>query len=124
MEKHIPDNPKSDLQKRTEDFALRIIRMYGALPKTTEAQVLGNQVLRSGTSVGAHYAESMRARSNPEFISKIDVLLQELQETEYWLKLLVRAGQTTEKRMHPLLQESLELNAIFTTISKNRKGLK
>ncbi len=117
-------NTKPDLQERTEDFAMRIIRMYSALPKTTEAQVLGKQVLRSGTSVGAHYAESMRARSNPEFISKIDVLLQELQETEYWFKLLMRSGQTTEKRMNPLLQEALELNAIFTTISKKRKALR
>ncbi len=98
--------------------------MYCALPKKTEAQVLGKQALRSGTSVGAHYAESMRSRSNAEYISKTDALLQELQETEYWLKLLVHAKIVAPDRMNPLLQETLELNAIFTTIAKKKKGLK
>ncbi|MDQ4120045.1 MAG: four helix bundle protein [Acidobacteriota bacterium] len=71
---------ESDLKKRTKDFALRIIRLYIALPKTTEAQVLGKQVLRSGTSVGAHYRESCRAKSNADFISKVEGALQELEE--------------------------------------------
>lgn len=72
-----------DLQQRTKDFALRIIRLYVSLPKTTEAQVLGKQVLRSGTSVGAHYREAQRAKSDADFISKIEGGLQELDETCY-----------------------------------------
>jgi four helix bundle protein len=66
------EQPRQDLGKRTKDFALRIIRMYAALPKTTEAQVIGKQVLRSGTSVGAHYREARRAKSDADFISEIE----------------------------------------------------
>ena len=69
-----------DLKTRTKAFALRIIELYSSLPKSTEAQVLGKQVLRSGTSVGAHYRESIRARSNAEFISKLEGGMQELEE--------------------------------------------
>ncbi len=77
-----------DLKIRTKEFALSIIRLYSSLPKTTEAQVMGKQLLRSVTSVGAHYREGSRARSNAEFISKIEGGLQELEETMYWLELL------------------------------------
>jgi four helix bundle protein len=80
-----------DLRDRTKNFALRIVKLYTSLPKTTEAQVLGKQVLRSGTSVGAHYREATRARSNAEYISKIEVGLQELEESIYWLELLSEA---------------------------------
>jgi four helix bundle protein len=72
---------KPDLKVRTREFALRIIRLYTALPRTTEAQVIGKQVPRSGTSVGANYREATRARSSAEFISKIETALQELEET-------------------------------------------
>jgi len=71
------------LQIRTKEFALRIVRMFAALPRSTEAQVLGKQVLRSGTSVGAIYREANRARSKPEFIAKIGDCLKELDETAY-----------------------------------------
>ncbi len=74
-----------DLKARTSQFALRIVRLYCALPKSTEAQVLGKQVLRSGTSVGAQYHEATRSRSPAEFVSKIEGGLQELEETRYWL---------------------------------------
>ena len=77
-----------DLKQRTKEFALRIVRLYVALPKTTESQVLGKQLLRSGTSVGAHYREAQRAKSNADFISKIEGGLQELDETCYWLELI------------------------------------
>src|SRR5689334_14327084 len=86
-----PDVKQRDLRIRTKKFALRIIRLYASLPKTTEAQVIGKQVLRSGTSPGAHYCEAMRARSVAEFISKIEGALQELEETIYWLELLIEA---------------------------------
>ena len=75
-----------DLRKRTKDFALRIIRLYSSLPSSTVAQVIGKQVLRSGTSVGAHYREAFRSRSDAEFISKIEVGLQELEETTNFVR--------------------------------------
>ena len=77
-----------DLDTRTKQFSLRIIRLYSSLPKSTVAQVIGKQLLRSGTSVGAHYSESRRSRSSAEFISKLEVGLQELEETKYWMELL------------------------------------
>lgn len=86
------DRKPQDLQVRTKDFSLRVVRMYSALPKSTEAQVLGKQVLRSGTSVGANYREATRARSKAEFIAKIGDCLKELDETAYWLDLLAESG--------------------------------
>ncbi len=112
---------KRDLSDRTKAFALRIIRLYSALPKTTEAQVLGKQVLRSGTSVGAHYREANRARSTAEFVSKIGGGLQELEETGYWLELLIESGLVEPEKLNSLLQETQELIAIFVTLSKNSK---
>ncbi|HXG12156.1 MAG TPA: four helix bundle protein [Gemmataceae bacterium] len=86
------DTKPIDLKLRTRQFAIRVIRLFSALPNTTEAQVLGKQLLRSGTSVGAHYREAMRSRSNAEFISKLEGGLQELEETAYWLELLGDTG--------------------------------
>lgn len=105
-----------DLKARTKQFALRVIRLYTSLPKTTEAQVLGKQVLRSATSVGAQYREAQRAKSNADFISKVEGSLQELEETAYWLELLVEAGIVPEARLAPLLQETDELLAILVSI--------
>src|SRR5437016_14298772 len=86
------DKPQ-DLKPRTKAFALRIIHQYSKLPKSnTVAQVLGKQVLRSGTSAGANYREASRGRSKAEFISKIGGCLKEIEETEYWLELLVDSG--------------------------------
>src|ERR1044071_8043457 len=101
-----------DLETRTTDFALRIIKLFSALPKTTEAQVIGKQLIRSGTSVGAHYREAKRARSTAEFISKIESGLQELEETIYWLELLIDSGIIPQARLANLCQEADELMAI------------
>jgi four helix bundle protein len=111
-----------DLKPRTTDFALRIVRLFSALPKTPEAQVLGKQVLRSGTSVGANYREAHRARSKAEFIAKLGDVLKELDETDYWLELLVASRIVTPAKLAPLRRECDELIAIFTTISKRAKG--
>lgn len=112
-----------DLKPRPKAFALRVIRMYPGLPKNdTVAQVLGKQVLRSGTSVGANYREASRGRSKPEFISKIGDCLKEIEETAYWLELLVDSGCVPASRMTDLLDETRQLIAIFTTVSKNAKG--
>jgi len=112
-----------DLKPRTKAFALRIIRMYSKLSKTNPvAQVLGKQVLRSGTSVGANYREASRSRSKAEFISKIGDCLKEIEETEYWLELLVDSGCVAAGKMAELLDETRQLIAIFTTIDKRSKG--
>ena len=111
-----------ELRGRTKQFALRVIRIFGALPKTEVARVLGRQVLRSGTSVGANYREAYRARSGPEFVSKIGDCLKELEETTYWLELLVDSGTVFARKMAALLQETNELLAIFATISKKTKA--
>ena len=112
---------EKDLKIRTKAFALRIVRMFSQLPKTVEAQVMGKQVLRSGTSVGANYREANRSRSDAEFIAKIGDCLKELDETEYWLELLVDSEVVPSPRMTELLDETNQLLAIFTTISKNTK---
>jgi four helix bundle protein len=114
--------PLPDLRTRTKQFALRILRMFVSLPKTEEAQVLGKQALRSGTSVGAHYREGHRARSTAEFISKLEVGVQELDETAYWLELLVEGGVVPENKLKDLQNETNELTAIFVTCIKRAKG--
>jgi four helix bundle protein len=111
-----------NLVERTTEFALRIVRMFVGLPKTDEARVLGKQVLRSGTSVGANYREAQRARSKAEFIAKIGDCLKELDETSYWLELLVRADIVPSQKLSALRHENEQLLAIFTTISKKAKG--
>jgi len=123
MNREIEKTPE-DLKTRTKAFALRIIKLYVALPKSTEAQVMGKQVLRSGTSVGAHYRESIRARSDAEIISKIEGGLQELEETQYWLELLTESGVVPEDRLSSLLQEADELTAILVTCVKKVKERK
>ena len=111
-----------DLRIRLREYALRIVRMYSALPKTTEAQVLGKQVLRSGTSVGANHREAHRSRSKAEFIAKIGDCLKELDETDYWLDLLVAAEIVPATKMESLIDETDQLLAILTTISKKAKA--
>jgi len=115
------NEPPYDLRERTKSFALRVIRMFVALPKTEEARVLGKQVLRSGTSVGANFREAHRARSKAEFIAKVGDCLKELDETSYWLELLSESGIVTAGKLSSLQDENNQLLAILTTISKNSK---
>lgn len=115
------ESARNDLRGRTKAFALRIVRMFTALPKTTEAQVLGKQVLRSGTSVGANYHEAYRSRSRAEFIAKAGDCLKELEETAYWLELLEEGGIVDAARLKDLRQETDELIAIFVTIVKRAR---
>jgi four helix bundle protein len=110
-----------DLKERTKRFALLVIKMYSILPKTTVARVLGNQVLRSGTSVGANYREASRARSTAEFIAKMGDCLKELDESLYWFELLVESGVVPGVKMANIMSEANELTAIFVTIIKNTK---
>ena len=111
-----------DLKQRTKEFAIRIIRLYAALPKTTELQVIGKQFLRSGTSVGAHYRESQFAKSDADFVSKIEGGLQELEETAYWLELLDEMQLFNSELLKPIREETGELTAIFVTIVKKVKS--
>lgn len=115
------EEQKRDLRTRTKQFALRILRLYSSLPRTTPAQVLGKQVLRSGTSVGAHYREATRARSVAEFISKLECGLQELEETVYWLELLAEGGVVLPPRLFELTREAEELISIFVSSARTAK---
>ena len=113
---------QKDLKVRTKEFALQIIRLYSSLSKTTVAQVLGRQLLRSGTSVDAHYYEAQRAKSNADFISKIEGALQELDETIYWLELLESSGFIATERLNSINKEINELISIFVSIVKAVKS--
>lgn len=113
-----------NLRDRTKQFALEIIRTYAALPPITEAQVIGKQVLRSGTSVGAHYREASRSRSTAEYISKIGGGLQELEETLYWLELLTESQIVPASKLQGLIQEAQEIMAILGTMLKKAKQSK
>jgi four helix bundle protein len=112
---------RGDLKVRTKEFALSVVRLYSDLPKRREAQVIGDQILRSGTSVGAHFREAQRAKSRPDFISKIEGGMQELEETVYWLELLEETGFATIEILKPLKTEADELMAIFVTIARKTK---
>ncbi|MDA0241852.1 MAG: four helix bundle protein [Chloroflexi bacterium] len=107
-----------DLRVRTKEFALRIIKLYAALPPTTVAQIMGKQVLRSGTSVGANYREGYRARSTAEFLAKLGLCRQELEETAYWLELLSDSETMPADKLVALQDETSQLIAILTSIIK------
>jgi four helix bundle protein len=112
-----------DLKSRTRNFALRVVRLYSALPKQTESQVIGKQLLRAGTSVGAHYREGLRARSKSEYAAKLNAGLMELEETLYWLELLEGSGIISGRRLAPLKTEVGELSAIFVTLIKQARKI-
>ena len=113
--------PQNDLRQRTKTFALRVIRLFSGLPKTTEGRVLGTQVLRSGTSIGANYREAFRGRTRAEFIAKCGDCLREIEETAYWLELLAESGIMAAEKLSTLRDEIDELTAIFVTILKRSK---
>lgn len=114
---------RQDLKKRTRVFAIEIVRLYSSLPKSTEAQVLGRQLLRAGTSVGAQYAESQRAKSNKDLINKVEGALQEAEEVLYWLDLLTEMKLGGVDKLAALSKEANELIAIFVTIVRKVKRL-
>ena len=110
------------MKARTKAFAVTVVRFYAALPKSTAAQVLGRQLLRSGTSVGAQYREACRAKSDADFISKVEGCLQELEETAYWLEIIVGAGILQPEATAPVMGETRQLTAIFTTVVRRVKA--
>jgi len=101
------------LRARTKAFAIRIVRFFQSLPKSEEARILGRQVLRAGTSVAANYRAAGRARSKAEFIAKIGTVVEEADETVFWLELLVDTGIVRKEQVGELLAEANELLAIF-----------
>jgi four helix bundle protein len=101
------------MRRRTKEFALRIIKLFRALPKTEEARILGRQVLRSGTAVAANYRSACRARSRADFISKIGITVEEADETAFCLDLIVDAGIIKRPKLESLLTEANELVRIF-----------
>jgi len=112
---------EKDLLSRTFFYARKIVAFYASLPSSTAAQVLGKQLLRSGTSVGANYREANQGRSRAEFLAKMGDCLKELSETDYWLELLNAEDLGDQRGRVHLLQETRELIAIFTAIIKNTK---
>jgi four helix bundle protein len=122
MKMALVGNPQ-DLKARTRQFALRILRLYQALPAKEEARILGRQVLRSGTSVGANYRAACRARSKAEFISKLGIVLEEADETVFWLELLLEGGIVKHEKLDALLKEAEELTSIFVTSLCTAKGI-
>jgi four helix bundle protein len=111
-----------DISVRTKQFALRIARLYSSLPKDTLSQVFGKQLLRSGTSVGAHVREGRHSRSDAELYSKVSVALQELEETRYWTELLQDANIVKPERLMNLKDEMDQLKAILYSAMRKIKG--
>ena len=109
------------LRERTKRFALRILKLHAALPRSVAAQTIGKQLLRSGTSVAANFREASRARSNAEFVAKIGVIEQELDESALWLELLVGGGFVPEIKLAELRKEADELIRIMIAAAKATK---
>ncbi|HEY2979583.1 MAG TPA: four helix bundle protein [Anaerolineales bacterium] len=111
-----------ELKARTKQFGLRAIRVVEALPASKTANVIGNQLLRSGTSVGANYRSACRARSKPDFISKASIALEEADESQYWMELLIEAGIVSAESLNGLTKEANELVAILTASVKTARN--
>ena len=111
-----------NLVDRTRDFALRVIRLWSALPSNRTADVIVRQLLRSGTSPGAHFREALRARSKSEYVAKLNGGLMELEETLYWLEIVEGANLMTKEKLESLRAETSEIIAIFVSLIKKWKG--
>ena len=110
------------LKHRTKDFALRVLKLYRALPRTEEARILGKQLLRASTSVGANYRAACRGRSRPEFIAKLGIVLEEADETVFWLELFQEGNIFPPEKLRDLIREANELVAIFVASVRTAKG--
>lgn len=103
-----------ELRNRTKHFAIRVVRLVNTLSKSYDGRIIGAQILRSGTSVAANYRAVCRARTKKEFISKVRIVLEEVDETQFWLEILHECGYVRTEKIIDLLKESSELVAIFT----------
>lgn len=113
-----------DMKKRTRAFALRVIRLAESLPNTPTARVIRNQMLRCGPSVGANYRAACRAKSRPDFISKMGTVEEEADETIYWMELLIDAEIVKRSRISDLLDEADQILSIVITSIKTAKGIR
>jgi four helix bundle protein len=104
---------QAELKKRTKSFALRIINLVESLPRKRTADVIGKQLLRCGTSVGANYRASNRAKSRADFVFKLSIVEEECDESLYWMELLVEAGVVKERLLQPLMKEADEILSIM-----------
>ncbi|HWG87632.1 MAG TPA: four helix bundle protein [Candidatus Acidoferrales bacterium] len=118
LEKH------RDLRRRTQDFALRILKMSRALPRNREADVIARQVLRSGMSVAANYRAAGQGRSKAEFIAKLGIVIEETDETIFWLEMLGKSGIVRPARLEALLEEANQLLAVFGASWRTARGNK
>ena len=109
---------EQELKNRTKAFALRVMKLVGALPDGAVARTIGNQLIRSGTSVGANYRAACRGRSKAEFIAKLGIVVEEADETCYWLELIIEGHLLAANLVEPLLQEANELTAIMVASRK------
>lgn len=112
---------QDEMKIRTKQFALRVIRLIESLPKTRSANVIGNQLLRSATSVGANYRASCRAKSTADFVSKLAIVEEEADESMYWIELLIEAGIIRKRRLADLLDEADQLLLIVIASIKTTK---
>jgi four helix bundle protein len=115
---------KDELKQRTKAFALRVMTLVDHLPNNAKGRVLSDQLLRSGTSVGANYRAACRARSTAEFISKLGNVLEEADESAYWMELIIEAELLPRDQIEPLLDEANELTAIFFTARRTAQRAK
>ena len=113
-----------ELKKRTKQFAPRVLKLTAALSKTTEARVIQNQLARAGTSVATNYRASCRARSRAEFVAKIGVVIEEADESCFWMKLIIEGKILPATKVNVLLQEANELTAILTASRKTAQDNK
>ncbi|NLN38843.1 MAG: four helix bundle protein [Smithella sp.] len=109
---------QEELKQRTKAFAVRIVRLVEALPPTTVGRTFANQIVRSGTSVAANYRAACRSRSKAEFAAKLGIVIEEADETAFWLEMIIEAGIVPKDRIDSLLQEANELVAIFVSSRK------
>ena len=113
-----------ELRERTKQFAIRVINLYRALPKAQEARIIGNQLLRSATSVAANYRAVCRARTKAEFTAKLGLVVEEADETVFWLELLVDSNIVSARLMEDILAEANELIAVFSAAYRTAKRRK
>ena len=124
---NMPDKPRNkiefaeQLKDRTKKFALRVIKVFQALPKTDEARMIGKQLLRSATSVAANYRAVCRARSKAEYFAKLSIVTEEADESLFWIEILIESGIISESMLAPLKKEATEILSIMATARKNTR---
>ncbi len=113
---------ETGLKQRTKQFALRAMKLVGALPETMAGRTIGNQLMRSATSVGANYRSACRGRSKPEFVAKLGIVVEEADECCYWLELIIEGDLLKKALVEPLLAEANEITAIMVASHKTAQS--